>query len=191
LYAMLALMIKSARRLLLALLCALPVASWATDDVLTAAIKKINGNVVFMRHAIAPGYGDPDNFKIGDCSTQRNLDDTGRSQARAIGKALSQSRTQFAEILSSEWCRCQETTALLGLGKWRTFEGLNSFFQGYADADATIPKLQKKLATLKPGVTLMVSHQVVISRITGVSPSSGGLVVYNTQTKQATRVTLN
>ncbi|MGA1067327.1 MAG: histidine phosphatase family protein [Burkholderiaceae bacterium] len=188
---MLALMIKSARRLLLALLCALPVASWATDDVLTAAIKKINGNVVFMRHAIAPGYGDPDNFKIGDCSTQRNLDDTGRSQARAIGKALSQSRTQFAEILSSEWCRCQETTALLGLGKWRTFEGLNSFFQSYADADATIPKLQKKLATLKPGVTLMVSHQVVISRITGVSPSSGGLVVYNTQTKQTTRVTLN
>ena len=188
---MLALMIKSARRLLLALLCALPVASWATDDVLTAAIKKINGNVVFMRHAIAPGYGDPDNFKIGDCSTQRNLHDTGRSQARAIGKALSQSRTQFAEIFSSEWCRCQETTALLGLGKWSTFEGLNSFFQGYADADATIPKLQKKLATLKPGVTLMVSHQVVISRITGVSPSSGGLVVYNTQTKQATRVTLN
>jgi phosphohistidine phosphatase SixA len=188
---MLALMIKSARRLLLALLCALPVASWAADDVLTAAIKKINGNVVFMRHAIAPGYGDPDNFKIGDCSTQRNLDDTGRSQARAIGKALSQSRIQFAEILSSEWCRCQETTALLGLGKWRTFEGLNSFFQAYADADATIPELQKKLATLKSGVTLMVSHQVVISRITGVSPSSGGLVVYNTQTKQATRVTLN
>jgi phosphohistidine phosphatase SixA len=188
---MLVLMINPARRLLLALLCALPAASWASDDVLTDAIKKINGNVVFMRHAIAPGYGDPDNFKIGDCSTQRNLDDTGRSQARAIGKALSQSGTQFAEILSSEWCRCQETTALLGLGKWTTFAGLNSFFQGYADADATIPKLQKKLATLKPGVTLMVSHQVVISRITGVSPSSGGLVVYNTQTKQATRVTLN
>jgi len=146
---MLALMIKPVRRLLLALLCALPVASWAADDVLSAAIKKINGNVVFMRHAIAPGNGDPDNFKIGDCSTQRNLDDTGRSQARAIGKALSQSRTQFAEILSSEWCRCQETTTLLGLGKWATFEGLNSFFQGYADADTTIPKLQKKAGDIK------------------------------------------
>ena len=96
-------MINPARRLLLALLCALPAAaSWASDDVLTDAIKKINGNVVFMRHAIAPGYGDPDNFKIDDCRTQRNLDDTGRSQARAIGKALSQSGTQFAEILSSK-----------------------------------------------------------------------------------------
>lgn len=184
-------MIKPIRQLLLALACVLPTTASATGNALADAIQKINGDVVFMRHAIAPGYGDPDNFKIGDCSTQRNLDDMGRSQARTIGKALGKSGIQFAEVLSSEWCRCQETTDLLSLGTWATFSGLNSFFQGYADEAVTIVRLQQKLTNLKPGVTLMVSHQVVISRITGVSPSSGGLVIYNTQTKQATRVMLD
>ena len=93
--------------------------------------KSISANVIFLRHALAPGFGDPDNFNKGDCSTQRNLNNKGRLQARAIGDYLKKSNLRFSEILTSEWCRCIDTAKELNLGQWETFSGLNSFFQGY------------------------------------------------------------
>ena len=110
--------------------------------------------------------------------------------ATALGQRLAQSKLTFSEILSSEWCRCKETAERLNLGPWQTFSGLNSFFQGYADAKKTLPALEKRLQARKPGVTLMVSHQVVISRITGLSVGVGDMVVFNSQTKQAQRLSL-
>ena len=88
----------------------------------------ISANVIFMRHALAPGFGDPHNFVKEDCSTQRNLNNKGRLQARFIGSYLTASEIKFSEILTSEWCRCIDTTKELNLGKWETFSGLNSFF---------------------------------------------------------------
>ena len=74
------------------------------EDRLTTAVDVVNADVVFMRHALAPGFGDPANFALDDCNTQRNLDSVGRHQAWAIGAELKSSKTFFTEVLSSEWC---------------------------------------------------------------------------------------
>ena len=148
-------------------------------NILKGAIFEVDANVVFMRHALAPGFGDPDNFSLLDCTSQRNLDEEGRRQARLIGAAIRESNMQFADVLSSEWCRCKETAELLNVGKWKTFSGLNSFFQDHADKGETLKKLHLKLNTLDNGITLLVTHQVVINAITGTTVRSGDLVAYN------------
>ena len=118
------------RSFLLAILTVLATQACSeSDDILKDAIDAVDANVVFMRHAVAPGFGDPDNFSLLDCSTQRNLDARGRKQARAIGASIQKSSIRFDKILSSEWCRCKETVQLLGIGQWQTFSGLNSFFK--------------------------------------------------------------
>jgi phosphohistidine phosphatase SixA len=145
------------------------------------AIDEIDANVIFMRHALAPGYGDPDDFDINQCDTQRNLDDTGRAQAQFIGQHLKTEQLIFTDILSSQWCRCKETASELGLGDWRSFAGLNSFFQDHADRTETLTLLSEKIDTIKENeLVLMVTHQVVISAVTGHSTRSGGLILYNT-----------
>jgi broad specificity phosphatase PhoE len=172
--------------LTLGFLLSLSVVKVSLAETLTSAISRLDANVIFMRHALAPGYGDPDHFQITDCSTQRNLDDTGRQQVRDIGTRLRQEDITFHSIYSSQWCRCRDTAQELGLGNWQEFSGLNSFFQGYADRKDTMEKLNAKLDHLPlDRLTLMVSHQVVIRAATGYSPASGGLVLYNTQTKEA------
>jgi phosphohistidine phosphatase SixA len=160
-------------------------ASPENRHTLEEAIKEVDANVVFMRHALAPGFGDPDNFSLSDCSTQRNLDKAGRKQAHAIGVSIKKSSVHFNEVFSSQWCRCKETTELLELGHWQTFSGLNSFFQGYADKSITLRDLELKLNKINDdsGITLMVTHQVVIRAATGTSVASGELVAYNTLTK--------
>ena len=164
----------------------------STVEPLQEAIAKIAANVVFMRHALAPGFGDPATFQIDECSTQRNLDEAGRQQARVIGQYLREYKIEFDAILSSQWCRCKHTAALLDLGSWKEFEGLNSFFQGHVDRSATLNMLQQKLDSLPTdALVLMVTHQVVISAVTNISPSSGGFVVFNTDTNTAESVRLH
>ena len=155
-----------------------------SQNNLTDAIAAVSANVVFMRHALAPGYGDPANFSLSDCKTQRNLDAKGRKQASDIGTAIKDSGFRFTQIFSSEWCRCKETTELMKLDRWRPFPGLNSFFQGYVDRKNTLERLSLKLEALTEGVTLMVTHQVIINAVTGASVGSGEFVAYNTHTKR-------
>ena len=151
-----------------------------------------NVNVIFLRHAIAPGYGDPDNFKLGDCNTQRNLSFEGVEQAKMIGGYFRKNKIKFSEILSSEWCRCIDTISYMGIGKWKEFEGLNSFFQDFSDKSKVTKILHKKLDTIKDDeLFLMVTHQVVISHITGISPSSGGIVLYSTRTGNSKNIIIN
>ena len=92
-----------------------------SQSKLRDSILDVNANVLFMRHALAPGFGDPINFSINNCNSQRNLDKRGKAQAQAIGAAIIQSGFRFNQILSSEWCRCKETAELMVLGKWETF----------------------------------------------------------------------
>tara|TARA_B110000091_G_scaffold134253_1_gene143764 strand:- start:16937 stop:17524 length:588 start_codon:yes stop_codon:yes gene_type:complete len=166
--------------MLVAFLVTLSTQVWADGrDILKDAIKEVDANVVFLRHAMAPGFGDPDNFSLLDCSTQRNLNENGRKQARAIGFSINKSGVRFNEIISSDWCRCKETAELLNIGTWQTFLGLNSFFQAYAERAVTLRELDLKLKKLKNGVTLMITHQVVISAVTGISVTSGEMVAYN------------
>ena len=150
--------------------------------------KNISANVIFLRHALAPGVGDPENFIKEDCSTQRNLNNKGRLQARLIGNYLRSTNLKFSQILTSEWCRCIDTAKELNLGQWTTFSGLNSFFQEYEKKDQVMNKLQKKLDSLGySDLALFVTHQVVISEQTGIMPRSGEMVLYNSITKQKAR----
>ena len=150
--------------------------------------KNISANVIFLRHALAPGVGDPENFIKEDCSTQRNLNNKGRMQARLIGNYLRSTNLKFSQILTSEWCRCIDTAKELNLGQWTTFPGLNSFFQVYEKKDQVMNKLQKKLDSLGySDLALFVTHQVVISEQTGIVPRSGEMVLYNSITKQKAR----
>ena len=162
--------------------------SFAFAD-LRSLIKNSGTNVIFLRHAIAPGFGDPDNFEINNCDTQRNLDQAGKKQALKIGKYLKEQKIKFNEILTSEWCRCKETAIKMNIGKWKTFSGLNSFFQNHANKNKVLDQLNTKLNKLKKNnLTLMISHQVVIFEITGIATKSGGLVLYNTNSKKTTEI---
>ena len=150
--------------------------------------KNISANVIFLRHALAPGVGDPENFMKEDCSTQRNLNDKGRLQARLIGNYLRSTNLKFSQILTSEWCRCIDTAKELNLGKWETFSELNSFFEGHEKKDKVMDKLRKKLNSLSHSdLILLITHQVVILEQTGIAPKSGEMVLYNSITKQKAR----
>ena len=184
-------MLKSLSITLTLLVVLAPISKAEPASSLMSAISHLNADIVFMRHALAPGFGDPDRFELGDCSTQRNLDTNGRNQAQLIGRELLTSGIHFSEILSSEWCRCRETASLLNIGKWMVFSGLNSFFQDYADREETLNNLNSKLAQMEDGVTLMISHQIVIRAITGSTTRSGELVVFNTKTKAFKNILLN
>ncbi len=84
------------------------------------------GKLIFIRHAYAPGSGDPDNFNLNDCSTQRNLSKEGRKQAKYIGEFFKNKKIKVDKVLSSEWCRCKET-AVIAFTNYKTESFLNSF----------------------------------------------------------------
>ena len=151
--------------------------------------QSISANVIFLRHTVAPGVGDPDDFIKEDCSTQRNLNDEGRLQARLIGNYLKKNNIVFSEILTSEWCRCIDTAKELDLGQWETFSGLNSFFQGHEKKNHVMNKLRKKLNSVRfSDLILFITHQVVITEITGEFPRSGEMVLYNSMSKKKSRL---
>ncbi len=135
-----------------------------------------------MRHELAPGIGDPDNFELGDCSTQRNLNDTGRERARVTGERFRANGVAQADVLTSQWCRCRETAELLRLGSVEPLPVLNSFFEEREKAEARTSDLKAWLAAransaaaAKPLV--LVTHQVNISALTGRGTSSGEIIV--------------
>lgn len=155
-----------------------------------ALAKKMGADVLFLRHALAPGTGDPTNFRLGDCSTQRNLSAEGRAQARAIGDAIRASNLPVAQVLTSQWCRARETADLLALGSPVEEPGLNSFFGNPDARSPTLDRLRQALATLPEGITVMVTHQVVITAITGQTVPSGGAVLYDIDSGRAQPITL-
>lgn len=132
------------------------------------------GTVAIMRHALAPGTGDPAGFRVDDCATQRNLDGRGRDQSRTIGAAIRASGVEIDRVLSSQWCRCLDTARLLELGPVEEFPALNSFFEDRSTAGRQTEELRAFLANLPPDQTVMlVTHQVNITALTGRGISSG------------------
>jgi phosphohistidine phosphatase SixA len=148
------------------------------DEAAWAALAG-GGHVALMRHATAPGVGDPEDFRIGDCGTQRNLSAGGRAQAKAIGDAFRARTIREAPIFASGWCRCEETARLLGLGPVEIWPELNSFFrQGRSQEEAQTEQLRARIAALDTqGAAVLVTHQVNITALTGVFPASGETVV--------------
>ena len=134
------------------------------------------GRVLMLRHAQAPGVGDPPGFRLDDCATQRNLDDSGRRQARALGTRLATAGVAAAQVYSSQWCRCLETARLLQLGPVTGLPALNSFFERSQDRDATIAALRAFLASLPPDgpPVVLVTHQFTINAFTSAGTPSGG-----------------
>jgi len=131
-----------------------------------------------LRHAIAPGMGDPQEFNLNDCKTQRNLSDEGRRQARLIGQRFQSQGYKEARVYSSQWCRCLETAKLLNLGGVQELPVLNSFFADLGKEEERTRQLKEWLGHQDLSeVIVLVSHQVNITALTGIYPRSGELVV--------------
>jgi 8-oxo-(d)GTP phosphatase len=159
------------------LLWASPGLAAETDTTLWTALGS-GQHVAMVRHAIAPGTGDPPQFALRDCSTQRNLSNEGRDQAARIGARLHSNGITAARIFASQWCRCLETANLLGLGPVKELPMLNSFFQQAERANSQNQALKKWLAGQNlDSPLLLVTHQVNITAISGVYPTSGELVI--------------
>lgn len=134
--------------------------------------------VALLRHAIAPGTGDPTAFALSDCSTQRNLSEEGRDQAKRIGARFRANGIDSALVFSSQWCRCLETARLIGLGPVRELPALNSFFGRSEQRDEQISAMKTWIDRQEPGApVLLVTHQVNITGLTDVFPVSGELVI--------------
>jgi phosphohistidine phosphatase SixA len=160
------------RSLVLFLLLSFPGLAQANDwDALSAP-----GAIAIMRHALAPGTGDPPDLTIGDCSTQRNLDDRGRAQARAIGQALRDRGLRFDVVFTSQWCRTRETAELLDVGPVVEAPPLNSFFGDRSTQDAQTAETRDLIAATD-GRLMLVTHQVNISALTGQSTRSGEILI--------------
>lgn len=140
------------------------------------------GTVVLMRHARAPGVGDPPGFQLGACSTQRNLNDEGRADARAAGQKLRAAGVKVGKLLSSPWCRCLETARLLDLGPVVAEPAFGSTFRSEASSDEITAAARRLIGDWRgPGVLLAVTHQVNIQALTGRSTSSGEMIVLKRQ----------
>jgi phosphohistidine phosphatase SixA len=156
-------------------LIAAPVA--ATDDSLEAWAALVKGgSVALVRHGNAPpGHGgDPPGFKLDDCATQRNMDERGREQAKAVGEAFRTHGVRADKILSSPWCRCLETARLMALGPVES-----------AMVVAASDRSPDRLAALKqivsdwrgPGTLVVVTHALTVQGLVGILPGQAETVV--------------
>ncbi|SDG45551.1 Histidine phosphatase superfamily (branch 1) [Onishia taeanensis] len=150
----------------------------AQEDNAAWAALASGGHVALMRHALAPGTGDPAGFSRDDCATQRNLSTQGRAQARAIGERFRERGIAVNEVRASRWCRCLDTAELLGLGEVIPTPALDSFFRDRGAADRQTRELGELIeAWSGEGALVLVTHQVNITALTGVYPRSGEILV--------------
>ena len=136
------------------------------------------GIVAIMRHAHAPGTGDPAKFALDDCTTQRNLDARGKAQAREIGAAIRAAGVIVDRVLTSQWCRCRDTARHLELGSVDDLPALNSFFRNPARADRQTAELRQFLLGVPPAETVvLVTHYVNIRALTSRGVASAEIVL--------------
>ena len=134
-------------------------------------------HIMLLRHTLAPGIGDPLNFSLYDCRTQRNLSNKGIQQAQKIGRFLVKNNLKNINIYSSQWCRCKETAKEIALGTYKTLDLLNSFFSNHKIGALQTRNLEnwiKELSLKTP--TLLVTHQVNITALVGHYPTQGEIV---------------
>jgi phosphohistidine phosphatase SixA len=144
-----------------------------------------------LRHSLAPGVGDPENFKVNDCSTQRNLSEVGRQDAQDVGAWLTRRQIKIARVESSRWCRAKETATLLNLGKVRLNRNLDSLFQ-----ESDLPnhpqtvKVRKQIVDHRNnrGLLILVGHYVNIAALTNTGVDSGEGVLVRANSKGVIRV---
>ncbi len=173
----------SAMRTLVALVLVLlaglrPAAATTSAPDVWAELRK-PGAIVLIRHALAPGVGDPPGMRIGDCATQRNLSDEGRAQARRLGEQFREQGVRVGQVISSQWCRTRETARLAFGNAVRDEPAFNSFFgKDGAAREAQTARARELLARWKgPDTLVVVTHQVNITALTGLGAASGEAVV--------------
>ena len=151
--------------------------AFSNDKILDSL--KEGKKLVFIRHAIAPGNGDPNNFDINDCSTQRNLDEKGIEESKKIGLFFKNNKIKIDKVLSSQWCRCKDT-AKYAFKSFETFNALNSFYDEKFAANKA-----KQIKDLKNYIKkwngdknlVLITHFVVISSILNTGSSSGEIII--------------
>ena len=151
--------------------------AFSSDKILQSL--KEGKKLVFIRHAIAPGNGDPNNFDINDCSTQRNLDQNGIEESKKIGLFFRNNKIKIDKVLSSQWCRCKDT-AKYAFKSFETFNALNSFYdEKFAANEAKqIKDLKNYIKKWNGDKNLvLITHFVVISSILNTGSSSGEIIV--------------
>ena len=165
------------KKIIILLLFLLSNEVYANDNLISAL--QDGKKIVFIRHALAPGNGDPENFILEDCSTQRNLNERGREQSKNIGNFFRNKNISVDKVLSSEWCRCKDT-ARLAFDNFETFDALNSFYD-----ERFAMNRSNQLKNLKVFINkwnsdsnlVIVTHYVVISALLNRGTSSGEMIV--------------
>ncbi len=156
-----------------------PTSAFSNDELISKL--QSGGNIVFIRHALAPGNGDPDDIDLNDCKTQRNLSEKGINQSKMIGEFFKLNKIPINKVLSSEWCRCKDT-AKYAFKNFETLKALNSFYDEkfYKFKDKQIKSLRKLIKNWD-GVNnlIFVTHYVVISEMLNIGVSSGEIVITN------------
>ena len=151
--------------------------SFANDKVIESL--KEGSKLIFIRHALAPGNGDPANFELQNCSTQRNLNEIGIQQSKKIGLIFKKNEIKIDNIYSSEWCRCKDT-AKYAFDDFETFEALNSFYdiKFAANEDKQMKDFYEFIESIDSKNNIVfVTHYVVIGAILNIGTSSGEIVV--------------
>lgn len=153
------------------------VPSHARTETPLDALKRPGVHAI-MRHALAPGTGDPPGFRVDDCASQRNLNAAGQQQAHRIGSALKDAGIHFDRVLTSAWCRCRETADLVDVGPVEALPVLNSFFRDFGSEGVQTLALKAYLQAVPAAQrVLLVTHQVNITALTGLYPRSGEVFV--------------
>ncbi len=166
------------KRFLFALLATLAVPAAQADEALWAKLRA-GGNVVLIRHASTEeGLGDPPGFRLGDCATQRNLSETGRDEARRLGRQFKFRAINFTTARSSQWCRCQETARLAFGEEPEPWPLLNSLNAGPGGEAALVKEVNALAAKVKPPYNaVLVTHNFNIRALTGISPKEAEIIV--------------
>lgn len=137
------------------------------------------GYVLLIRHAATdPGVGDPPGFRLAVCSTQRNLSQQGRADARAIGAALRNRGIPLGPVLSSRWCRCLDT-ARLAFGRVEEAPMLDSMFNdSEAASRAKVREVLARVGAFADKTNLvLVTHDVNIRALVNEYVAQGEIVV--------------
>ena len=174
--------------ILILLSCLLSQNAYANELAIWDRLQGTNpkGYVLLLRHTIAPGVGDPENFKLNDCSTQRNLSQVGRDDAKAVGDWLKRRDIKISRVESSRWCRAKETAQLLGIGRVRLNANLDSLFESKDPANAIqTVRVKKQIVDWrnKSGLLVLVGHFVNIGAVAGVGVGSGEGVLVKADSK--------
>jgi phosphohistidine phosphatase SixA len=151
---------------------------WAAADDRVRDALRAGGAVIAFRHALAPGTFDPPGFRLGDCSTQRNLSEEGRGEARRVGAWFRGQGLQPVRVRSSPWCRCMDT-AQLAFGAAEPWDALSSpsGSEGLV-RQRRLSELKRALAAVPPGrFEAWVTHQFVLQDLAGRSTAPAEALV--------------